>query len=68
MGSSQTRLLWRKSSASGLNGCVEVATDGDTVLVRDSKDPTGPVLRLTTEQWIRFLDLAKPCISPYQLA
>jgi hypothetical protein len=62
--SSQIRLQWRKSTASGLNGCVEVAADGNTVLVRDSKDPTGPVLGLTTEQWTRFLDLTKQGIGP----
>lgn len=27
--------------------CVEVSTDGDTVLVRDGKAPDGPVLEFT---------------------
>jgi hypothetical protein len=35
---------WRKSSRStGQNGCVEVS--GPLDAVRDSKNPTGPVLR-----------------------
>ncbi|TYK49379.1 DUF397 domain-containing protein [Actinomadura decatromicini] len=40
---------WRKSSRSSNNGgnCVEVARLGDTVAIRDSKDPEGPKLLLT---------------------
>ena len=38
-------LTWRKSTRSGAAGhCVEVANVPSTVLVRDSKDVTGPVL------------------------
>ena len=46
---------WRKSSYSGSNGgeCVEVATTG-TVLVRDTADRSGPVLRFTAEAWRAF--------------
>jgi hypothetical protein len=49
-------LDWRKSSYSSAQGeCVEVATlpDGGRA-VRDSKDPAGPVLRLTPRQWQTF--------------
>ena len=46
---------WRKSSRSGLNGCVEVAVVGDRVAVRDSKDPGGPVLLFTAHEWGSFL-------------
>jgi len=56
-------LNWRKPSRSGANGdnCVEVATDGDRVLVRDSKQPHGPVLAVTAAEWRTFLDqLASP--------
>lgn len=35
--------------------CVEVATVGDAVLVRDSKDPDGPYLTLTATVWREFL-------------
>lgn len=39
---------WRKSSHSSSDGdqCVELASVGDTVAVRDSKNPTGPILIL----------------------
>jgi Domain of unknown function (DUF397) len=46
---------WRKSSWSAANGCVEVAFVDGGVLVRDSKDPGGPVLRFTTHEWQVFL-------------
>jgi len=45
-------MSWRKSSYSGGNGgsCVEVGST-DVVLVRDSQDRTGPVLRLSPAAW-----------------
>ena len=47
---------FRKSSFSGNNGqCVEVAQHCDEVLVRDSKDPDGPVLRFDRGEWVAFL-------------
>jgi hypothetical protein len=43
---------WRKSSySSGASACVEVAPVPDRVLVRDSKNPDGPVLALPTLAW-----------------
>jgi len=52
---------WRKSSRSGGNNgqCVEVRHHGEAVQVRDSKDPTGPILRFTREEWTAFLGGAK---------
>jgi hypothetical protein len=35
---------WRKSSKSANANCVEIREEGDRVLVRDSKDRSGPVL------------------------
>jgi hypothetical protein len=46
---------WRKSSHSGDNGCVEVANGDDLIAVRDSKDPTGPMLLFTPLEWRAFL-------------
>jgi hypothetical protein len=49
-------LVWRKSRYSGGHGeCVEVAAGPDSArLVRDSKDPDGPVLRFSVADWQRF--------------
>jgi Domain of unknown function (DUF397) len=54
---------WRKSSYSGGNGgaCVEVAVvpgskEGSdyVITMRDSKDPGGPVLTFTPDEWKAF--------------
>jgi hypothetical protein len=48
---------WQKSSYSFANhDCVEVAQDDGAVHVRDSKDPAGPVLSFTPEEWTAFLE------------
>lgn len=50
---------WRKSSYSGGAGnggdCVEVAFDGATGAVRDSKNCVGPVLVLPAAHWLAML-------------
>lgn len=47
---------WRTSSYSaGNGGCVEVATAPERVLVRDSKDPDGPMLAVAPAAWRDFL-------------
>lgn len=52
-----SELAWRKAAASGNNGCVEVAAlPGGGVAVRDSKDPSGPALSFSRQEWVSFLD------------
>jgi hypothetical protein len=50
--------MWRKSSFSTNNGndgnCVEVSV-APTVLVRDSKNATGPRLRIPVSEWRSFV-------------
>ncbi len=48
---------WRKSSKSGTNGgnCVEVRRHEQAIQVRDSKDPSGPILRFTSAEWEAFV-------------
>jgi hypothetical protein len=48
-------LTWRKSSWSAAQNCVSVAMGNNAVFVRDSKDPNGPFLKLTSGQWDAFL-------------
>jgi hypothetical protein len=55
-----SRADWRRSRHSGSNGnCVEVATDGPAVLVRDTKDHQGEALAFTTGAWARFTAMLK---------
>ncbi|MBD0738468.1 DUF397 domain-containing protein [Streptomyces sp. CBMA29] len=48
---------WMKSSRSTGNGaCVEVKSPAvESVVVRDSKDPQGPVLSFSPEAWTSFV-------------
>ena len=49
-------IVWRRSSYSySSGGCVEVAPGRDAVLVRDSKDRTGPALSVPTAAWQALL-------------
>ena len=56
-----SRAQWRKSTYSNNGGsCVEVARGTqDVVAVRDSKDPHGPKLAFTPEQWEAFTRMVK---------
>jgi hypothetical protein len=57
----QVGARWRTSSYSGNGGgtCVEVGQTRRVVLVRDTKDRTGPVLGFTSGAWRRFADRVK---------
>jgi hypothetical protein len=47
---------WFKSRRSaGSGACVEVAHIAPHIAVRDSTDPTGPVLRFDQAQWRLFV-------------
>ncbi|SDN90419.1 DUF397 domain-containing protein [Actinacidiphila guanduensis] len=48
---------WTKSSRSTGNGaCVEVKSPAaEAVVVRDSKDPQGPVLTFSPQEWESFV-------------
>ncbi|HUC58269.1 MAG TPA: DUF397 domain-containing protein [Streptosporangiaceae bacterium] len=50
-----TDAVWLKSKQSADGACVEVAFVGASVLVRDSKDPSGPRLSFTGPEWAAFL-------------
>jgi Domain of unknown function (DUF397) len=54
------RAAWFKAKASnGSQSCVEVAHLGSWTVVRDSKDPGGPVHCYTPHEWACFLDGAR---------
>ncbi len=50
---------WDKSAECTDDDCVHVAVHEGNVLVRDSKDPDGPVLRFTPAEWEAFVEGAK---------
>jgi hypothetical protein len=53
-------LAWRKSLRSVANGaCVEVAPATGTIVVRDSVNLVGPVIRYSTRTWQAFIADAK---------
>ena len=43
--------VWRKSSFSANGDCLELMSDAGGVWLRDSKDQSGVVLRLSRSQW-----------------
>ncbi len=52
-----SRLHWHKSSYSGTAGnCLEIAVlDHNGRVIRDSKDPTIPMLTFTATEWSVFI-------------
>jgi hypothetical protein len=52
-----SRAVWRKSARSNNGGaCVEIATNlPGIVAIRDSKNPDGPVLISTPDNWRAFI-------------
>ncbi|WP_030391755.1 DUF397 domain-containing protein [Kitasatospora purpeofusca] len=60
-GGACVEIAWFKSSHSGNEGgeCVEVAETTSAVLVRDSKDKSGPHLTFTPAAWEAFVAYAR---------
>jgi predicted secreted Zn-dependent protease len=52
---SHTSLTWRTALNCEGGACVEVAADRDTVLMRNSRQPSGPLLEYTPEEWHEFV-------------
>lgn len=50
-----SRTVWRKSTHSTANGCVEVAFVDSRIAVRDSKQADGPVLWFNRVEWEAFI-------------
>jgi hypothetical protein len=46
---------WRKASFCASGECVEVARQDDMIVMRDSKQPRGGVLRYSPEEWQSFV-------------
>ncbi|MFH9583693.1 DUF397 domain-containing protein [Streptomyces luteogriseus] len=52
-----SELAWYKSSysSSASGDCLEVATDQETIHIRDSKNGQGPEVHLSAAAWTAFL-------------
>jgi len=54
--SQKSEAAWKKATASGGGGCVEVASLGNGIVgMRDSKDRGGPILTYTTHEFSAFV-------------
>lgn len=60
---------FRKSSYSGQGGgnCVEVGDDESRVMVRDTQDKAGAVLRFSPDAWRRFASQVKRSLDDSRL-
>lgn len=56
-----SKATWRKAAKSGENGgaCIEIASVSDVIVVRDSKDVSGPKLFIDREKFARFAEILK---------
>jgi Domain of unknown function (DUF397) len=52
-------VAWRKSTFCSSNSCVEVGLVDSQIVVRNSRESDGPVVRFTGAEWIAFLDGAR---------
>lgn len=48
-------IVWHRSTKSGGANCVEVAVLDGSVLIRDSVNPDGAMLKLSPAEWYTFL-------------
>jgi hypothetical protein len=59
---------WIKSSYSGAQGgnCLEAADHNSRIIVRDTKDRQGTVLRFTPDAWRRLVKQVKASLARQQ--
>ncbi|MEU8006469.1 DUF397 domain-containing protein [Catellatospora sp. NPDC049111] len=55
MTTAKTAVSWRKSKRCDTTACIEVAMIDSNIALRDSKNPEGPVLQFTREEWDAFV-------------
>jgi len=57
--SSPLEIIWRTAVKSASDNCVQIARLGTMIMIADSKNPGGPVLSYTLQEFEEFLDGAK---------
>lgn len=48
-------LTWRTALSCEGGACVEVTADRNLILIRNSRQPSGPLLEYTPEEWHEFV-------------
>ena len=51
----EEELCWRVARACNGGACLRVAPRGELILLGDSKNPSGPVLRFSHSTWLDFV-------------
>ncbi len=51
-----SQVSWRVAQLCNGGACVRIAQSGDLVLVGDSKNPGGPVLAYSRDEWRAFVE------------
>jgi hypothetical protein len=52
-------LAWRRSSQCNAGNCVEVAAQGDVIMVRSSADPEGVSVTFSCDTWREWISRVK---------
>ncbi len=50
------QLSWRVARRCNGGACVRVASNGDLIVIGDSKNPDGPVLAYSGSEWRAFVE------------
>lgn len=53
--------IWKKSTFSTSEECVEVAVVGGRVCLRDSLDRDGPVISVSSSAWVDYVAGVRNC-------
>jgi predicted secreted Zn-dependent protease len=48
-------LIWLTALNCDGGACVQVAADQNTILIRNSRQPDGPLIEYTPEEWHEFV-------------
>ena len=56
---SHDNITWHTALSCESGACVEVAADQDTILIRNSRQPDGPLVEYTPEEWHAFVSGVK---------
>jgi predicted secreted Zn-dependent protease len=56
---SHDSITWHTALSCESGACVEVAANQNTILIRNSREPDGPLIEYTAEEWHAFVSGVK---------